>query len=1142
MLVEAPGTQRDTVMQKLRSSQFKAGEEYAVISQKWWSAWRVYVDFEEEASPRNGPSLETLSVSEAAGPGPITNEPLCDARGRLRKNLVENDDYALVPKSVWEALEEWYGGGPLLARRVLLTPETQEPYVEVFLLQFEVRVVDADGFPEGGSTVVEVSRGDGVAAARRALLLEMGASSSRRVWIKAAAEDEVDESGTLSETRFWRRSSRAAAGKRGGPRLAGDDEADSWFLLQEDRSERVGECKAVVAAREALRWGAIVETAEKNVDDGVSTWPFEARRERWRVSLSKGDVVDAKDSEGRWFDSVIVDVGENKQDRVKVHFKGWSTKWDAWLDRYDETSIQKLFTHTDDWRRLRVNDPCEVRSEERDKALWYEAVVVAVLDDDVVEVKTQTPSGSNTRTLSTSSEYLCKMGTHIKKPRLPSGRSQLQDHHHHHHHHAPTTAASAAGASASSRQAAAAYGSASRDLIGRGARSHVRGSPPAPGAVGLSNLGNTCFMNSMLQCLSHTAPLTAYFRADDFAREINVDNPLGSGGQIARAYADFVRDAWSGDFSVVVPTALKRAIGKHAPQFSGYQQQDSQELMNYVLDGLHEDLNRVRDKPYTETLESNGRPDDEVAEESWRRFQLRNRSIVVDTCYGQLRSHITCPLCDHESITFDPYLSLSLPLPSATTRHVSVTFVALDNPEPTKYAVAVAARESVAALKDALLILAFGHDHAKRRADVDVCDVWANRVAKTLADTTAVEHIKQNDDIFAFELEPPGPSAALSAPATLASPPTSKRRRLVVDVLFSQPSASALPFNVADAIAARYNNNNNNNNNANKPFNVSDAIAARYNNNNNNASANNNNNNNTKRQQQQQQQYKLFGTPLRLAFDETTTCRALREKIKRRVDAARQQQQRASDDDDDDDDDEEPYRVVISAFQGMKRVHELARDDTLVVDAIRGKQSDGFSLTLEWTRVVEVEPRAEIHESATRRASGTNHKVNRIDILDCLRKLAEREQLGETEQWYCSKCKQHSRAYKKLDLWSTPDVLIVHLKRFQYAQNKFFVHRQKLDDLVDFPLHDLDLADFILSPESNTRARYDLFAVSEHSGGLGGGHYTATVFDDSTKEWFHYNDAIVSRADPSTVVSRQAYVLFYRRRTSQQQQQQQQQQ
>ena len=54
---------------------------------------------------------------------------------------------------------------------------------------------------------------------------------------------------------------------------------------------------------------------------------------------------------------------------------------------------------------------------------------------------------------------------------------------------------------------------------------------------------------------------------------------------------------------------LQYAVGRFAPQFSGYQQQDSQELMAFLLDGLHEDLNRIKKKPYVELKDANNRPD-----------------------------------------------------------------------------------------------------------------------------------------------------------------------------------------------------------------------------------------------------------------------------------------------------------------------------------------------------------------------------------------------------------------------------------------------------------------------------------------------------------------------------------------------------
>ncbi len=61
--------------------------------------------------------------------------------------------------------------------------------------------------------------------------------------------------------------------------------------------------------------------------------------------------------------------------------------------------------------------------------------------------------------------------------------------------------------------------------------------------------------------------------------------------------------------------------------------------MNFLLDGLHEDTNRVKKKPYVESVESNGRPDELIARESWRRFLLRNDSALVDSCFGMLVLH-----------------------------------------------------------------------------------------------------------------------------------------------------------------------------------------------------------------------------------------------------------------------------------------------------------------------------------------------------------------------------------------------------------------------------------------------------------------------------------------------------------------------
>ena len=163
-----------------------------------------------------------------------------------------------------------------------------------------------------------------------------------------------------------------------------------------------------------------------------------------------------------------------------------------------------------------------------------------------------------------------------------------------------------------------------------------------------------------------------YFACDNYIEDINEDNPLGMKGEIARTFGEVIKAMWSGKFSYVVPRNFKGAVGRFAPQFSGYQQQDSQELLTFLLDGLHEDLNRVRKKPYTEIKDSGGRPDEEVAAEAWEVYKKRNDSVILDLFHGLLKSTVVCPECPKVSVVFDPFCYLSLPLPVRKERQIEV--------------------------------------------------------------------------------------------------------------------------------------------------------------------------------------------------------------------------------------------------------------------------------------------------------------------------------------------------------------------------------------------------------------------------------------------------------------------------------------
>ena len=142
-----------------------------------------------------------------------------------------------------------------------------------------------------------------------------------------------------------------------------------------------------------------------------------------------------------------------------------------------------------------------------------------------------------------------------------------------------------------------------------------------PGVCGLTNLGNTCFMNSMLQCLSNAGVLTTHFISREFEHDINEENVLGTQGEMALKFYQLIKQMWKGTNSFISPTNLKYLIGRIQPQFRGYRQHDAQELCTFLLDALHEDLNKIKRKPYIEEKDPKpGTPDVTIAETHGRIF------------------------------------------------------------------------------------------------------------------------------------------------------------------------------------------------------------------------------------------------------------------------------------------------------------------------------------------------------------------------------------------------------------------------------------------------------------------------------------------------------------------------------------------
>uniref|UniRef100_A0A8C1F2H8 Ubiquitin carboxyl-terminal hydrolase n=1 Tax=Cyprinus carpio carpio TaxID=630221 RepID=A0A8C1F2H8_CYPCA len=624
-----------------------------------------------------------------------------------------------------------------------------------------------------------------------------------------------------------------------------------------------------------------------------------------------------------------------------------------------------------------------------------------------------------------------------------------------------------------------------------------------PGVCGLTNLGNTCFMNSALQCLSNTPPLTEYFLRNSYLEELNFTNPLGMKGEIAEAYADVIKQMWSGRHYSVVPRVFKTKVGHFASQFLGYQQHDSQELLSFLLDGLHEDLNRVKKKEYIELRDADGRPDQEVAEEAWRNHLRRNDSVIVDTFHGLFKSTLVCPECNKVSVTFDPFCYLSVPLPVSKERVMEVFYVSLDpTAKPTQYRLIVPKAGRVIDLCTSL-----SQATGVPPNQMAVADVFNHRFYRIYQADESLSCILDRDDIFVYQL---------------SSGCVDQDGEEVVMAIYMRERSHYRDYGSGS------------------------------------------NNYGTS----------LFGHPLLMSVPRAQCTREdLYQLLLKRLSSSEPDRgssteegqsacgstdtnsQDATDGDqsagvepsgkeeEDEDEDEEEEEEAASCAQANKRLPGRLRNTEKQKKALFTIQAVNSNGTTE-RGMGEVDGVFSSYANCSisvanlffmcmqkyikHQSMDVPHQQITVQLQECIELFTTVETLEEENPWYCPTCKKHQLATKKLDLWSLPEVLIIHLKRFSYTKYS----REKLDTIVEFPLRDLDFSGFLLKKTVNSTeppCRYDLISVSNHFGGLRDGHYTSYARNKDNGQWYYFDDSKVTYAREEQIVTSAVYLLFYQR-------------
>ncbi|OXB79057.1 UNVERIFIED_CONTAM: hypothetical protein H355_005933 [Colinus virginianus] len=539
--------------------------------------------------------------------------------------------------------------------------------------------------------------------------------------------------------------------------------------------------------------------------------------------------------------------------------------------------------------------------------------------------------------------------------------------------------------------------------------------PTEKGATGLSNLGNTCFMNSSIQCVSNTQPLTRYFISGRHLYELNRTNPIGMKGHMAKCYGDLVQELWSGTQKNIAPLKLRWTIAKYAPRFNGFQQQDSQELLAFLLDGLHEDLNRVHDKPYVELKDSDGRPDWEVAAEAWENHLRRNRSIVVDLFHGQLKSQVKCKTCGHISVRFDPFNFLSLPLPMDSYMHLEITVIKLDGTTPVRYGLRLNMDEKYTGLKKQLSELC-----GLKPEQILLAEVHSSNIKNFPQDNQKVR-LSVSGFLCAFEIPIPGsPTSASSPVQSDISTGSSANGAPNVMMNGDLPKPTLIPNGMPNTVVPCGTERNLANWTLNghvpllsdSPCTGDDSMGYQY------------------------------PFTLRVVQKDGNSC---------------------------------AWCPWYRFCRGCKI--ECTEDRASVGNAYIAVDWDPTALHLRYQ--TSQERIVEEHESVeqSRRA-----QAEPINLDSCLRAFTSEEELGEDEMYYCSKCKTHCLATKKLDLWRLPPILlcnhlllllvnlIIHLKRFQFVNGRWI----KSQKIVKFPRENFDPSAFLVQRDPSHLQRKQL--------------------------------------------------------------------
>ena len=642
-----------------------------------------------------------------------------------------------------------------------------------------------------------------------------------------------------------------------------------------------------------------------------------------------------------------------------------------------------------------------------------------------------------------------------------------------------------------------------------------------PGISGLVNLGNTCFLNSVLQSILHTPMLSEFFTGDSVASLIHPSKDRG-GVILALELNALAKEIVANKFSKVNPLKFHKSFIRVFPFFDGVQQHDCHECLSAVLDTLHEELRRVGDNNVSNILSLENPVDKEFemkeADEQWKSLQGNKGSLISDVCGGQSRRTLICEQCGNRKVLFEIFNNLSLPIPASMEIPLNITVVFL-NGKITQVAVLINKFAKISELSQEVAKIVF---LAKEK--IILAEYYSGSILKNLKpyeNESLLLHIRESSNLFAYETIvtiaeaeaqgkkvvkyiKQGPFYGVSQHVDVLTSNDTWKSGKIIEIQ-GQNYEISLDYEETTEIYELTKL---------APFRAHTNIEAT--------------NINTfviYHQAIRNKKVITLGFPQIVSIGSWYTHSDLYDlayEISMGLCAARDLPENTN-----------VFSIKVLDTNTLRcGLCKKCDGCNMIKTKNELKSLEGICLGVEWQ---ESFFRQDIifHESVKEIA---DKKIKTpIDISNCFDAYMNKEKIDSK----CEKC-GHKESSTQIDIWRVPDILILSLKRFAFQKGIF----DKIDQPISLPFYAFDISQWVKGVETsggltlNTTSlqnAYDLYAIILHSGGITSGHYTALIKinTDDDSMWILFDDSslYLLKEDPDNInITQNAYMLFYKRR------------